>query len=88
MRLYNLNPARCGCSAFRILLNNGGNAYKFEYQIIGDFVRRERINRIDQHFDVCHARAISKGLKITSSELTSNIVPSSRGDMGLWEILG
>ena len=61
MRLYNLNPARGGSSAFRILLDNGGNAYEFEYQIIRDFVRRKRINRIDQHFDVCHGREISKG---------------------------
>jgi hypothetical protein len=63
MGLYNLNPARGGSSAFRILLNNGGDAYEFEYQIIGDFVGRKRINRIDQHFDVCHALEISKGTK-------------------------
>jgi hypothetical protein len=28
MRLYNLNHARGGSSAFRILLNNCGNAYE------------------------------------------------------------
>jgi hypothetical protein len=62
MRLHNLNPARRGSSAFRILLNNGGNAYEFEYQIIRDFVGRKRINRIDQHYDLCHVmRNIKRG---------------------------
>jgi hypothetical protein len=61
MRLYNLNPAWGGSSAFRIVLNNGGDAYEFEYQVVRDFVRSELINRVDQHNDLCHnARNIKK----------------------------
>ena len=55
MRLYNLNPAWGGSSsAFRIVLNNGGDAYEFEYQVVRDFVRSERIDRVDQRNDLCH----------------------------------
>jgi len=82
VRLYNFNPAWGGGSAFRVVLNNGGDAYEFEYQIIGDFVGRERINRIDQHFDVCHAQEISKGLNITSTELQSSTDPKGARQPG------
>jgi hypothetical protein len=36
--LFTVTTRGGGSSAFRILLNNCGNAYEFEYQIIRDFV--------------------------------------------------
>lgn len=61
VRFYNLNPAGSGSGAFWIELYNRGDAYEFEYQVVRDFVRSERINRVDRHNDLCHAQEISKG---------------------------
>ena len=60
MRLYNLNPASGGRSAFRIVLHNGGDTDEFEYQVARRFVRCERINRVDQDNDLCHDARITK----------------------------
>jgi hypothetical protein len=58
VRLYNLNPA--GSGAFWIELYNRGAACEFDYQVVRDFIRSDRINRVDRHNDLCHAQEISK----------------------------
>jgi hypothetical protein len=60
MRLDDLNPASGGRSAFRIFLHNGANAEEFEYQVARHFIRCERINRVDQDYDLCHDARIIK----------------------------
>ena len=73
-------PCMGGSSAFRIVLNNGGDAYEFEYQVVRDFVRGERIDRVDQHNgSLPRPREISKALNFTSQELQVQYLPVAPG---------
>ena len=47
MRLDDLNPAGAGCSAFRIILDGGGDVHELEHQVVRGFVWSEGINRGD-----------------------------------------
>src|ERR1700722_2269499 len=63
VRFNDLNPTS-GCSnPFRIDLDKGGDVYQFEDQIVRGFVRSERINRVDQHNDLCHGIKVSKSIE-------------------------
>jgi hypothetical protein len=60
MRLYNLNPARGGTSAFPIVFNNCGDVHELGHQVVRRFVRSERLNRVEQHDELCHGARIIK----------------------------
>jgi hypothetical protein len=47
VRLDNINPMRAPRRSFRIVLNGSGDVYEFEYQVGGNFVGSQWINRSD-----------------------------------------